>query len=380
MIAAPYGKSYQQVVFEITKLSIGPGRLSFDEYMALRLFDDAALCGADKYAFVGLDASRRIWATANHNLQWWGLMSNKLAVTTLLGGYGFPTIPTLALYSDRLRVRNAAMLREPADLLRFLRNPEVYPLFGKPVDSVRSLGSVGLEGYDAETDSVIALNGRKLPLEAFVAEVARDFQAGYMLQPRVAPHSAVRALVGERLATVRVVTICTTEGPKLLRAAWKIPAGSNVADNFWRSGNLLATLDLNSGRVTRVVRGAGLAQQEIARHPDSGGELIGFEIPNWSQIIGVALEAAATLHEVPLIGWDMAATEDGAVIVEPNFTPDFDLAQLADRRGILDDQFKAFLADCQLARRAAKKKLRTVYRAETSDRIARLRQSIMGAA
>jgi hypothetical protein len=83
---------------------------------------------------------------------------------------------------------------------------------------------------------------------------------------------------------------------------------------------------------------------------------------------------------VPLIGWDMAATEDGAVIVEPNFTPDFDLAQLADRRGILDDQFKAFLADCQLARRAAKKKLRTVYRAETSDRIARLRQSIMGAA
>jgi hypothetical protein len=126
------------------------------------------------------------------------------------------------------------------------------------------------------------------------------------------------------------------------------------------------------------VRGAGLAQQQVTQHPDSGAELIGFEVPNWPKIISVALEAAATLYEVPLIGWDIAATEEGALIVEPNFTPDFDLPQLADRRGILDDQFKAFLADCQMARRAAKKKLRRLHREDTSDRIARLRQSIMG--
>jgi hypothetical protein len=263
-------------------------------------------------------------------------------------------------------------------LLHFLRNTKDYPLFGKPVDETRSLGSMALDGYDTASDSVIALNGRKLPLAAFVAEVARHFQAGYMLQPRVVPHTAVRAVAGERLATVRVVTICTNDGPKLFRAAWKIPAGPNVADNFWRSGNLLATLDLNTGRVTRAVRGAGPMQQQVTQHPDSGVELIGFEVPNWPKIISVALEAAATLYEVPLIGWDIAPTDDGALIVEPNFTPDFDLPQLADRRGILDDQFKAFLADCQVARRAAKEKLRRLYRKETSDRIGRLRQSLMG--
>jgi len=377
-IAASHGKSYQQLLLEIARTSFGPGRLTFHEYLALRLFDDAALAGADKCAFVGMQASRRIWVTANHNAHWWGLMANKLAITTLLGGYGFSVIPTLALYSDTLRLRNAALLSGAGELAHFLRTSHAYPLFGKPTDELKSLGAASLDAYDPESDSLL-IGDRRLPLERFVAEVKRHFSAGYILQRRILPHPAVRALVGDRLATVRVMTMRTDHGPEVLRAAWKIPGGRNFADNFWRPGNLLATLDLESGRVRRVVRGSGIGQQELTHHPDTNAALIGIEVPLWREITALALEAAASLRDVRLIGWDMAATDRGALIIEPNYTPDFGLPQIADRRGMLDDRLMAFLASCKAESRDAKRELKRMNAAETREEMVRLGRSIAGA-
>src|SRR5207253_9053533 len=39
-IAAIAGKSYGQIVLDYASLAFGPGRLSFSEYVALRLFDE----------------------------------------------------------------------------------------------------------------------------------------------------------------------------------------------------------------------------------------------------------------------------------------------------------------------------------------------------
>jgi hypothetical protein len=376
-ITTKYGKTYQRLLLDLAKASFGPGRLSYDEFIGLRLFDDAWVDGADITQFVGLDAERRLWMAANNNSEWWGVMRNKLAVTTLLGGYGFPVIPTLALYSDAISMRGIPILRQPADLADFLRGTCDYPLFGKPMDSQRSLGSIGLEAYDSGSDCLVA-GERHIPVDDFAAAVAEHYKGGYIFQRRIAPHARVRAIAGDRLATVRAITILTDRGPQLLRALWKIPAGENVADNFWRSGNLLATLDLETARVVRVVRGTGLGLEEVTHHPDTGAALIGAEVPNWREIVSLALDAASTLAEVPLIGWDMAAVESGALIVEPNFTPDFFMTQLADRRGMLDARFNAFLEGCKAAARRVKRKRRSLHNTETHERLRRLGRDMAG--
>lgn len=376
VIATSYGKPYQQVLMEMAKCAFGPGKLSFTDYVTFRLFDDALLGGADRAAFVGLDASRGIWLTANFDQEWWGIMQNKLAVTTLLGGYGFPVIPTLALYSDSMTLHNAPVLRDAAALSAYLRDASLYPLFGKPMDAIRSLGSASFQAYEPADDALVALSGARIPVEQFAADVAELFPAGYLLQRRVNPHAAMRAIVGDRLATVRVLTVRGKQGVRVHRAVWKILAGSNVADNFWRGGNLLATLDLETGRVVRVVRGTGLAQEAVTQHPDSGADLIGFEIPRWKQICEVACEAAGMLGGIRLVGWDMAATDSGVTIVEPNYTPDFDMVQMADRRGILDAPFLAFLDECRDAARAAKRKQRSHRVVETRERLRQFSRSL----
>jgi hypothetical protein len=60
---------------------------------------------------------------------------------------------------------------------------------------------------------------------------------------------------------------------------------------------------------------------ELVGVPDRGA-VVDDVVPNGRDIVELALEAASTLAEVPLIGWDITAVEGGALIVEPNFTPE----------------------------------------------------------
>jgi hypothetical protein len=74
-----------------------------------------------------------------------------------------------------------------------------------------------------------------------------------------------------------------------------------------------------------------------------GKQLGGAYIPNWSQLIDTAIAGARLMRHLPMIGWDIAAVEAGAVIVEMNETPDLFLHQLADGRGVLEPEFLAFM-------------------------------------
>jgi len=344
-ISAASGKSWLGLIRDFAKLAFGPGKLSFDEYLGLRLYDDQRLEGADKRAFMGTVASRRIWLEANFQIELFGLLENKIAANALFGAYGFPVIPTLAFFCNRAGLSSTDLLHNEDELRHFLIRSRNYPLFGKPLNGLQSLGAASFERYDAGRDCLMGSRGSETSLDAFISDIATHYGAGYLFQRRVSHHAEVRALCGEGLATVRLITIMTRNGPKLLRACWKIPAGTNVADNFWRSGNMLAQLDPSDGRVLRVARGSGSTASEPTHHPDTGAALVGFTVPNWRQLVDLALEGTKVLPDVALIGWDIAPVDGGAVLVELNHNPDFKLVQISDRRGIMDATMTEFLSD-----------------------------------
>ena len=92
-----------------------------------------------------------------------------------------------------------------------------------------------------------------------------------------------------------------------------------------------------------MISGAGLDLAVKTRHPDTDALLTGFCHPQWDAMKALAVEAARLMRHVPMIGWDIACTDDGPVIVEMNETPDLFLVQMADRRGVLDDVFADFM-------------------------------------
>ena len=277
-IAADFNKTYQQVLLDMAKASFGPGRLTCEEYISLRLFDEVALGSASKGAFAGAETSHRIWTTANFRSEWWGVMRNRLAVATILGGYGFPIVPLRALYSDTLCLRTVPLLRNRTELEAFLRDAAHYPLFGKPMMvTSKSVGSVCLQSYDKGSDFVVLPCGDTIAVDQLVTGIAR-MQGRLSVSAEFEPHPHIRELAGERLACTRIITICTERGPELLRTLLKIPFDGTARTRAGQGGYLLAKLDCRAGRIVRVARGNGLGLKDVTRHPDTGATLIGVEI------------------------------------------------------------------------------------------------------
>ena len=366
-VSDKYGKPLQTIVGEIAKGAFGQGRLSTEEYFTLRLFDDTKLIG-EKSAFCGTGGMRKLWPQANYTNEWFGPITDKLAFDTLIGGYGLPAIKMRGYYFTKgHRVPAQRMLQGRADLEGFLKDPASYPFFSKPRASSLSLGSASATGYDEATGHIQLLGGTSVALGDFIDDIVTHFADGYMFQERVAPHAAVRELCGDRLPTVRVYTINGENGPEVFRVCWKVPAGKNVADNFWRKGNILCAVDYQTGKVVRAIKGFALDQVELTNHPDTNVPLVGFEIPNFKAIIGLALEAARVFNDIRVIGWDIAPTDAGGVIVEGNYAPDFKLVQMAERRGIFDARLISFLDFCKKEKAKFEGTLKSRRREQTRE-------------
>ena len=341
-----HGKPLGQMVTEIAKLGFGPGKIDVEEYFGLRLFDDKALAGQDKRSFMGMRACKAVGHAANQHSHWYACVNDKLVFNTLLAGYGLPVFATRGYYHARFALPALGQMRKAADILEFLRSCQAYPLFGKPTAGSKSLGTVGIDAYDRASDCLVLADGRRVSATDVADEIAAAYDTGYIFQERGQPHADVRALCGPAIATVRVYSFYTEKGPRLFRACWKIPAGGNVADNFWR-GNILAALDMETGAITRAIQGEGLKQVELETHPDTGARLIGTRVPGWEKLRALVLLGAEIFDTMPLLGWDVAPTVNGPVLVEANNTPDFRMAQMAENRGAYDADMKAFLADAE---------------------------------
>ena len=342
-IIAQSGLSPVAVALRFARLSLGPGKVSFPDFVRLRLFDDKFVQGPLE-AFIGQRKNLEICHQINYRHDWFGLLENKITSKSYLDAYGLPTLPVAALYAPGMRTAAPHVLGDMEALEQFLLCSKHYPLFGKPVEGFQSLGSIGLKGVDPATRELERVDGTRVALKDFVEEIARAYASGYVFQPLMQPHPQIQALCGARLATVRMLTLLTDDGPKLLGAAWKIPGGDNIADNYWRAGNLLAQMDPATGDVLRVVTGAGFGLTEPTHHPDTGAAFAGFRHPQWEAMSALALDGARLMRHVPLIGWDLACTMDGPMVVEMNETPDFSLIQLAERRGMLTPEFAAVIA------------------------------------
>jgi hypothetical protein len=365
------GKTALAQRVEQYRLGRGIGLLTPQEYFAYRLFDDARYGWSDKQRFLGIAAQHRILLSV-HDATWRALVWDKIAFTGLMQSHGFAVPRILGVFHPFRSAPSAAALPSEDHLRAFLRNGANYPLFCKPNDGIHSVATARLDGYDAASDEVVAHDGKRCRVDAFVADVSRYLKRGYLFQEVKRPHERIAAVCGDRIGTARIITLLEADGPELFETLWKIPVGTNLADNFWRRGNLVAAVDRETGRITRVVTGLGHDQREVERHPDTGAVIRGFVLPEWDRVTQLVLAASTTLPGIRMQAWDVAICSDGPVLIEVNIGGDFILSQVATGRGILNERFRRLLADRGYVYRApwvslplenaVRRKLKSVWR------------------
>ncbi len=135
------------------------------------------------------------------------------------------------------------------------------------------------------------------------------------------------------LNTLRINTVNYGNGE--IDALWpclRMGRSGSVVDNAG-AGGIFSAIDVTTGKTIAAVDEAHNVWNE---HPDSKKELVGFTMPKWDEAVAFAKELARNIPDAGFVGWDLALTKDGWVMVEGNAAP-LIIYQMAIRRGIRDE-------------------------------------------
>jgi len=145
-----------------------------------------------------------------------------------------------------------------------------------------------------------------------------------VLEEVVTQHREMNALHPHSVNTVRVVTLLKGKVPRVVVAFMRIGNGK-VVDNF-NSGGMVVPVNVEDGTVKfPAIDKAGNLYRS---HPLTGVSIEGFAVPLWSDVLELAKQAAIELPELGIMGWDVAVTDDGPLLIEGNHYPGHDIYQL----------------------------------------------------
>jgi hypothetical protein len=139
----------------------------------------------------------------------------------------------------------------------------------------------------------------------------------YLLQERIQQHPKLSILHPHSINTIRIVTFNNGGNVQVFFAALRIGAEGRSMDNG-DCGGIQAGIDLTSGQVcTEAICKSGHGGQ-VQQHPDTKVPLYGFEIPYFHDAVQLATDLHGYLYGIHSIGWDIAITPAGPIIIEGN--------------------------------------------------------------
>lgn len=202
-------------------------------------------------------------------------------------------------YADLLG-RETVDLRDVDDaaLAAFLgRHPKVL---AKPLDG-HGGGGIALHELSGDVDAA-----------AFRAEVTAAGQT--IIDEFIVQHPDMASLYPDSVNTVRMITYLRPDGDvRLLAAVLRIGNG-DVIDNF-ASGGMFTMLDEDG---VALYPGVDKNSNVYREHPVTGTSIVGFQVPLYDQVVELTEALARRTPEAPYVGWDLAITPSGPVVIEGN--------------------------------------------------------------
>lgn len=327
-------------------------------HQILGLLQTTFLCGlrAREYYLFRFDQItdsklRMEFLSQRRYFQWLGLLNvwlrdescwDKLDFNSFCTKYRLPTPSILAIYKDGIK----------KSLDDAYLNQDDSVIFCKPDDG--SCG-IGIESWRHGNGS-FHRQGRSLCPSEFDSYLGKkSLTTTYLLQPRIENHPELAGLSNGSLPTVRFNTYIDTDG--CIEEFWpvfRMPCRESIVDNY-QADNMVAPVDLQTGRLGKaVIRKNGVILEAVV-HPDTGSIISGTQLPFWAEVRALCRQAQKCCEKERFVGWDVALTVDGPILIEANPSFGIELLQVAHRQGIksaslfptLEELMRMMLEDSQ---------------------------------
>lgn len=186
-------------------------------------------------------------------------------------------------------------------------------VFAKPSKGVRGKGVTRLQVEDVEETINYCLNNNLDLLEEAIIQ-----------------HKDMNSLYPDAINTVRFMTFVENKEVKIIGTRLRMGNGGHV-DNA-AAGGLFATIDVDSGEIDSIA--FNKSGEKFEKHPITNHPIEGFKIPYWEEVIEMCKKAALEVPDVRSIGWDVAISENGPLLIEGNDRWCRVLCQLPTEQGL----------------------------------------------
>ncbi len=274
-------------IFEDMIYSLHRFGFSFEEYFQYKL---QAKNAVERSEFVSDKKRHEYYATFN-TLEGKRLLNNKATALERLRscvGRDFMFISA----------RGGVLQRDEID--KFLT--EHGDVIVKPVSESCGRGVFLVKKGEMDTDTLLAnISSSDVVIEEFI----------YQSSEMASFHS-------KSVNTVRMICFACGDGKHFIQPIFRTGKGLSVVDNTG-AGGIFASVNLESGIVSSDGIDGTLNVYE--KHPDTGVKYQGFELPDWNGALHYVDDLMALVPECRCVGWDLAHTDDGWVVVEGNPFP-----------------------------------------------------------
>jgi len=185
------------------------------------------------------------------------------------------------------------------------------------------------------------------------ATITHPAYDSFLIQERLHDHPGLARLSGSTsLQTVRIQSWIRGDGEVTLPMAFlKVIASDGLVDNYdhGRTGNLVAYVDPSTGDLEGAVgpRTIGGLPCIHRVHPRTAVCFDGFRIPLWKEVCSLVRRAAGVFVPLRAIGWDVAITPSGPVLLEGNNYWDPPNYVAYSRRKEVMEPMRAFLRELE---------------------------------
>jgi hypothetical protein len=162
-------------------------------------------------------------------------------------------------------------------------------------------------------------------LKSFYSELM-DKRPG-IIEDVIVQHQNMNLLSPYSVNTVRIVTINRGGKCHIAYATQRMGRCENIYVDNAGSGGIFAVVDPNSGQI--VTDGVCENGDSFAQHPLTKTAIRSFQIPHWAEVLELIKEVYNKIPNINLVGWDIAISNKGPVVVEANITcPGAELLQM----------------------------------------------------
>lgn len=174
------------------------------------------------------------------------------------------------------------------------------------------------------------INLAKLDQHDYIDKLLAELQKkDYIIQESVVQHADMNRLHSSSLNTLRIISYRQPTGECGIASIFsRMGCGGAHLDNS-SVGGIFVPIDINKGCLEKFgyhfIENGG--RSDIS-HPDSGVVFEGYQLPHFSQSLEL-VRYAASFFENKIIGWDVAVTINGPILIEGNYNPHLTGTQIA---------------------------------------------------